>query len=243
MCSSTRPAAYCADVQRSDRPDWERTVNAAGLREILVVVANRDQPGPHVLSVEAVSAVPLVTSTRWNTRAGNSYEIDSTGWSWTWISPDLMVDTDNDESADADVFFGQNNRLKLRLRNRGDTPANGVTVEFWYQKAAPHLSPTAWLPVANADGVVQGPVSVAALPPGSANIWAEVDWAPVDDGTGYPHWCVKARITAPDDPNTDDKIVLSNFSNVRHPLAMAKGEIFEFVSSCRRPPQACTSYM
>jgi hypothetical protein len=39
-----------------------------------------------------------------------------------WVSPDIMVDTNNDNLDDTSVLFGENNKLKVRLRNRGNVP-------------------------------------------------------------------------------------------------------------------------
>ena len=51
--------------------------------------------------------------TRWNSRVGTEYEVDPKGWAWAWISPDVMVDNDDDVMADTQVFFGQNNSSKF----------------------------------------------------------------------------------------------------------------------------------
>jgi hypothetical protein len=154
--------------------------------------------------------------TRWNSAVGREYEIDPRGWTWSWVSPDVMVDTDNDGLADTQVVFGINNRLKVRIRNRGNAPATGIQVELWYQKATPFLTAAGWIPVQNAAMVTQvvtGETLAAAGSPGSDK-WVGVDWAPVDDGTAHPHYCVRARITVAGDPNTDNKTVFSNFGNV-----------------------------
>ena len=70
-----------------------------------------------------------------------------------------------------------------------------------------------------------------------AEQWFEVNWAPVDDGTHHEHWCVKVKVTAPGEPNIDNKLVLSNFGHVvaadpdvrmllRLPALFARSEIW-----------------
>lgn len=200
------------DLHRSDRAMWTKTINVSGLTSIAVIVGTRMSAGDYSIQFEEIASASDVMVTRWNSQAGTEYESDPQGWSWTWVSPDVMVDTNDDLIRDTDVFFGQNNKLKLRLRNRGNAPANGVTVQFFYQRANPGLNPASWMPVTNAMSAVQtaGPINLAA----GAEQWVSVDWAPVDDGTHAPHWCVKAVITAPGDPNSDNKVVLSNFGHV-----------------------------
>jgi hypothetical protein len=150
--------------------------------------------------------------TRWNTKVGTEYEVDPRGWAWAWVSPDIMVDTDNDLLEDGSVFFGQNNKLKVRLRNRGNAAASNIQVDLWYQKATPFLTTAGWIPVQNAAGVTQQ-LSGLSLAVG-ADGWFAADWAPVDDGTHHSHWCVKARVTVAGDPNTDNKMAFRNFDNV-----------------------------
>jgi hypothetical protein len=41
----------------------------------------------------------------------------------------------------------------------------------------------------------------------------------------HPHWCVKAKITVPGDPNSDNKMVLSNFGHVVVPDPDTIGEL------------------
>lgn len=219
-------AGSLIDVRRSDRPDYQTAVSTQGVAAILVAVANREGAVQPSLTVTSIPPAPLVAATRWNTRKSTSYEINPEGWSWTWISPDVMVDTDGDNMADNEVFFGRDNVLKLRVRNRGNAQATNVTAQFWYQKAAPHLSPTAWLPVADTLGGIQ----TGALPTLAAGQedWISVLWAPDDDGSGHSHWCVKARLTTPGDPSLDGKVVLSNFSNLRHAAAGDTVQIRQF---------------
>lgn len=210
------PGGALVDLHRSDRPSYAKTLAMSGLSSVVVIVAARENPGDFTLSFEEVASATDVMVTRWNSAVGREYEIDPRGWSWSWVSPDVMVDTNDDGLADTQVVFGADNRLKVRIRNRGNAPATGIQVEFWYQKATPFLTAAGWIPVQNAalvTQVVTGETLAAAGAPGSEK-WVAVDWAPVDDGTHHPHWCVRARITVAGDPNTDNKMVLSNFGNV-----------------------------
>jgi hypothetical protein len=128
------------------------------------------------------------------------------------VSPDIWVDNDGDGVADSEVFFDYDNQLHIRLHNKGNAPATGVSVQFFYQDAAPGLSDAAWLPVQNTGGVTQT-LTGLNLAAGASNHFT-VDWSPVPSGTSS-HFCIRAVVSAPGDPNTDNKRVLSNFGNVR----------------------------
>jgi len=206
------PDDSLVDIHRSDDAGYDKTISMEGLESVVVIVATRDQGGDFTVMFDEVALATDVMVTRWNTARGTEFEVDPRGWAWTWVSPDVMVDTDNDGLADPKVFFDQNNALKVRLRNRGNADATNITIDFWYQKATPYLSASAWIPVTDAAGVVQQ-VSDESLAQGSER-WFTVDWAPINDGSDHDHWCVKVKVTASEDPNTDNKVALSNFSNV-----------------------------
>ncbi len=209
------PGNVVRDILRTDRTTWSRTIaNDRGgtpLDHILIVVAGTDVGGTFTLTVQDAPAAPDVMVSRWHHLAGTHYEIDSFGWAWTWVSPDIWVDNDMNGAADDVVFFNQNNKLFVRLRNQGKANASGIGVEFWYQDASGGLSDGAWLPVRNAAAVTQT-LTGLNLPAGATNQWS-VDWAPLPAGTSN-HFCVRAIVTAPGDPNTDNKRCLSNFGNV-----------------------------
>lgn len=203
------------DILRSDRTTWSRTIandrGGTDLDHIMIIVAGTDTGGTFSLSVQDVPAAPDVMVTRWHHRGGKHYEIDSFWYAWTWVSPDIWVDNDNNGLADNEVYFNQNNNLYIRLRNQGNAGAAGITVDFWYQDASGGLSDGAWLPVTNAAGVTQQLTGVG-LAAQSEGTWS-VDWAPAPSGTSH-HFCVRAVVTVPGDPNTDNKRCLSNFGNV-----------------------------
>lgn len=206
------PGSSLVDIHRSDLSSYSKTINLSGLDSVIVIVASRANPGDFSLQFDEVASASDTMVTRWNSRAATEYQIDPKGWSWTWVSPDVMVDNDNDGLADSQVFFGQDNRLKVRLRNRGNQAANNIQIDFWYQKATPYLSAAAWIPLQDLAGITQQ-ITGATLAAG-AQQWFEVNWAPVDDGTHHEHWCVKVRVTVAGEPNTDNKLALSNFSHV-----------------------------
>lgn len=218
------PGNTVRDILRSDRTVWARTIanNRSGTRldHLVIIVAGTDTGGPFTLSVQDVPQAPDVMVTRWHHPAGTGFEIDSFNWAWTWVSPDIFVDTNLDGVADDQVVFDQNNKLFVRLRNQGNAPASNIQVEFWYQDASGGLDPSAWQPVRNQTGDIQvltglslPPQSTSPIPPApAANQWS-VDWAPAPSG-GSHHFCVRAVVTVPGDPNTDNKRCVSNFGNV-----------------------------
>ena len=229
------PGSTLVDVHHSDQPSYDKTIQLNGLDAVIVIVASRATAGDFNIQFDEIPSAADTMVTRWNSREGTEYETDPRGWAWTWVSPDVMVDNDNDGMADTQVFFGQNNRLKVRLRNRGNQAAANLQLDFWYQKATPHLSAAAWMPLQDAAGVTQQ-ITGAGLAAGATQ-WFEVNWAPVDDGTQHEHWCVKVKVTAPGEPNSDNKLVLSNFGHVvaadpdvqlllRLPARFARSEIW-----------------
>ncbi len=210
------PDNSLVDIHRSDKASYTKTINLSGLGSVVVIVGSRSTAGDFTVQFDEVASSADTMITRWNSAVGTEYEIDPHGWAWAWISPDIMVDNNNDNLADTEVYFGTNNKLKVRLRNRGNQTANNISIDFWYQKATPHLSAANWIPVTNATGDIQQITGATLAPQGSpgSESWFVVDWAPEDDGTHDKHWCVKVRVTAPGEPNTDNKMVLSNFANV-----------------------------
>jgi hypothetical protein len=200
------------DIHRSESTTWTKTIDMSGLDALIVIVASRANAGDFDLQFDEIATAADTMVTRWNSRVGTEYEVDPRGFAWTWVSPDIMVDNDNDGMADTEVFFGQDNTFKVRLRNRGNLAASNLQIDFWYQKCAPTLSSTAWLPMQDLNGVTQQ-ITNATLAAG-AETWFSVNWAPVDDGSGVQHWCVKVKITAPGELNTDNKLTLSNFGHV-----------------------------
>ncbi len=201
------------DIHRSDQATYSKTVNMQDLSRLIIIVASRENGGDFGLTFTEVASATDVMVTRWNSLEGTEYEFNPKGWTWTWISPDIMVDNDDDFLEDTDVFFGVNNKLKVRLRNRGNADAaNNIDIRFWYQKATPYLTTAGWMPVQNAANVTQEIIG-ASLNAGAED-WFTVDWAPDNDGTDHKHWCVKVEVTVAGDPNIDNKMAFRNFSSV-----------------------------
>jgi hypothetical protein len=203
------------DIHRTDFTTYTKYLtnlrDGKHLNRILLVVSGANSSGNFSLSVSSTSPVPDVMVTRWHTALKTEYEIDSFNWAWTWVSPDIWVDNDQDGIADGEVYFNYNNKLHVRLHNKGNADASGIQIDLYYQSASAGLSSTAWLPVQDANS--QPPtLTNLSLSAGATQDWV-VDWAPLPDGTSH-HFCVKAVVTVPGDPNTDNKRVLSNFGNV-----------------------------
>ncbi|MGB9376653.1 MAG: hypothetical protein WCB04_03975 [Mycobacteriales bacterium] len=204
------------DIHRTDAATYSKRITSdrAGVKlaKLVLVVTGADSAGTFTLSAAPAPAAPDVMVTRWHSAMKTEYEIDSFGWAWTWVSPDIWVDNDNNGIADSEVFFNYDNKLHIRLHNKGNATASGIGVQFWYQDASPGLSNAGWLPVQNTAAVTQT-LSGLTLAAGTS-VDFSVDWSPVPSGTSH-HFCIRAVVSAPGDPNTDNKRVLSNFGNVR----------------------------
>ncbi|MCK5238202.1 MAG: hypothetical protein KAR33_01570 [Candidatus Thorarchaeota archaeon] len=203
------------DIFRSDRMVWNQTIAndklGTKLDHVIIVVAGTDVGGSFGISVQDVSAAPDVTITRWNTALENHYQIDSFGWSHTWTSPDIWVDTNQDGIADDEVYFNKDNKLYAQLHNQGNADANNIQVEFWYQDASGGLRDSDWIPVKDKAGTVQT-LTGLSLAAQTSNKWF-VNWAPEQSGSSH-HFCVRVVVTAQGDPNIDNKRSLNNFGNV-----------------------------
>jgi hypothetical protein len=203
------------EIYRTDRASYaKRFANTLGgkrLSKVVLVATGAASSGNFSVSVNPAAAAPNVMVTRWHSALKSEIEIDSRNWAWTWVSPDIWVDNDGDGAADGQVFFNFNNNLFIRLHNKGNAAASGIGVQFFYQDASGGLSNAGWLPVENTSGVTQT-LSGLSLAAESSNQWS-VDWSPAPSGASN-HFCIRAIVTVPGDPNTDNKRVLSNFGNV-----------------------------
>lgn len=204
------------DIHRTDKSSYTKTItNERGgkkLDRLVVVVSGGEDSGGFIINFNAVAPSPDVMVTRWHSAMKREYEINSKNWAWTWVSPDIWVDNDENGVADSEVFFNFNNKLNIRLHNKGNAEANNIQVSLFYQNAAGGLSNAAWLPVRNTMGDIQT-LTGLSLPAGNSSNWS-VDWSPLPDGVSN-HFCIRAVVTVPGDPNTDNKRVLSNFGNVK----------------------------
>jgi hypothetical protein len=203
------------DIHRTDTGSYTKRLtnlrDGKRLARIALVVTGADSSGTFSISVSAAAAAPDVMVTRWHSIMKTEYEIDSRNWAWTWVSPDIWVDNDNDGLADGQVYFNYNNQLHIRLHNKGNLTASGIQVQFFYQDASGGLADANWLPVKDMGGTTQV-LSGLSLADGASNDWS-VNWSPVPSGSSH-HFCIRAIVTVAGDPNTDNKRVLSNFGNV-----------------------------
>jgi len=204
------------EIYRTDKASYvKRFPNLAGrvgLQKVVLVATGAASSGGFRMTAASAGAAPDVMVTRWHTPMQREYEIDSSNWAWTWVSPDIYVDNDLDGVADNVVYFNTDNKLHIRLHNKGNAAATGIDVQFWYQDASGGLSPSAWLPVVNTAGTVQA-LSGLSLAAGASGTFS-VDWSPAPSGNSH-HFCVRAVVSVPGDPNVDNKRVLSNFGNVK----------------------------
>jgi hypothetical protein len=201
------------DIHRTDKTAYTKRIanqrDGKHLERVIIAVTGCETGGSFTLDVTSVGAASDVMVTRWNSAMKKEYEIRSRYWHW--ISPDIWVDNDGNGLADSEVYFDYNNKLTIRLHNKGNALANDIQVEFWYQDATGGLRHTDWLPVRNKSGVVQNLVGLT-LAAETSDTWS-VDWSPTPSGTSK-HFCVRAIVTSPTDINTDNKMVTSNFGNV-----------------------------
>lgn len=223
------------DIHRTDYTSYTKMItnirDGKRLSKIALIVAGGEVSGNFTINTVATTTSPDVMVTRWHSMMKNEYEIDSRNWAWTWVSPDIWVDNNSDGIADSQVFFNQNNKLNIRLHNKGNQNASNVQVEFYYQNAAGGLHDADWMPVRNLANSLQTLTGLSLAAGNSQNF--EVDWAPVPDGTS-DHFCIKAVVNSPGEINTDNKRVLSNFGNVVLPfsgiidLTLLRRNIFDF---------------
>lgn len=204
------------DIHRSDRTAYRKRVAnlIAGkhLSKVLVVVTGATTPGSYSLTVSPAAPASDVMITRWHTVAGREYEIDSRNWAWTWVSPDVWVDNNSDGIADGTVYFNTDNKLHIRLHNKGNAAAAGIQIQAYYQDASPGLTDAAWKPVKSKGGTVQV-LTGLTLAAGATNDWT-MKWSPAPSGNSQ-HFCVRVVVTVPGDPNTDNKRCVSNFGSVQ----------------------------
>lgn len=202
------------EIYRTDETKYrKRFANLRGgkrLDRIVLVAASANSTGTFYIGVAPQKLAPDVMVTRWNTAVTKEYEIDSRSWAWTWVSPDVWVDNAGDGVADG-VVLNRDNKLHIRLHNKGNKDAGGIHIKLWYQAASGTLSPTSWLDVRNKAGAIQI-VANEMLAAGRSRDWS-VDWCPIAAGR-VNHFCVRASVSVPGDLNSDNKTVLSNLGVV-----------------------------
>ncbi len=208
------------DIHRTDHANYTKMLtNLRGtkkLRKIVLVVSGAETAGNFSIQVNASAPSSDVMITRWHSIMKTEYEIDSRDWAWTWISPDVWVDNNGDGVADSTVFFNRNNKLKLRMHNKGNLAATNISIQFYYQNASGGLQDSDWQPVRDDSNTIQTRTGLTLAAGTSRTV--EVNWAPVPDGASS-HFCIKAVVTSPGDINQDNKRLVSNFGNVVMPFA------------------------
>jgi hypothetical protein len=200
------------DVHRSDAPTWARRFTSPRgprrIASVLLIVTSRETPRAFVVQAEEAEAASDLMITRWNTRVGRHCEIDPARWRWTWTSPDVWIDNGTSADPDSRVVPGADNRLFVRLHNHGLRDATGVTIRAHWQPATgdPQPSP-AWRPVRNADGHA---AFAAPVVPAGSTVTVEIPWrVPLAEPGSIPHYLLRVRVSAPDDPNADGKSCLA----------------------------------
>jgi hypothetical protein len=205
-------AGVMTDISKSDQPSYTKTINMTGLSSVVVIVASRMNAGDYTATFEEVEggADPMIT--RWNSATRTEYEVNQRDYPWTQSSPDLIIDNNNDNRPDATLVPGINNSLKIRLHNRGNAQAVGVTVRLQYRAEVSQFDPNLWESVRNASNEEQTITGVALAAAGSLgdSNWFTVNWAPLAR-TSSSKLCVKAMIQFPGDLNADNNISIGCF--------------------------------
>jgi hypothetical protein len=205
------------DISKSDQPSYTKTIYMSGLSSVVVIVASRMNAGDYTIRFDEVAggADPMIT--RWNSAMRTEYEANPVDHPWTQSSPDLIIDNNNDLQPDAGIVPNVNNSLKIRLHNRGNAQAVGVTVQLGYQADAPQLGHNPWQPILNASGEEQTVSNVVLAASGSN--WFTVNWAPAS--TSSSKLCIKATIRSPNDLNADNNSSIGCFVQAGSPHTTA----------------------
>lgn len=210
------------DISKSDQPSYTKTINMTGLSSVVVIVASRMNAGDYTATLEEVEGGPDPMITRWNSATRTEYEVNQRDYPWTQSSPDLIVDNNNDNQPDAALVPGINNSLKIRLHNRGNAQAAGVTVRLQYQAEDGQFNPGLWESVRNASNeeqTITGATLAASGSSGDSN-WFTVNWAPPATKSSSK-LCVKAMIQVGNDLNADNNTSIGCFIKAGSPPTTA----------------------
>lgn len=196
------------DISKSDRASYLKTINMSGLSSVVVIVASRTNSGDYTLTVDEVGAGPDMMITRWDSAVLTEYELNPRDHPLTRNSPDFLLDANNSNRVD--------NRLGIRLHNRGNARVTGISVDLQCQPYGAQLNPAIWQPVRNASNEIQTITNATLAAAGDAgdSQWYTVNWTP-PQGTTASSWCVKATIHSPGDVNTDNKTAIGCFTRAR----------------------------
>jgi hypothetical protein len=148
--------------------------------------------------------------TRWNSKKLTEYEIDPRNNAREFKSVDLTAN--NEPPLSGGVLMGTDNKLNVRIHNRGNAPVESFEIDLHYQPYGHRLDPTLWQPVQNASNVTQTISGTGLTPTGSsgASQLFEVAWAPAIASSHG--WCVKATVKATGDVNSDNNVAIGCFN-------------------------------
>ncbi len=105
-------------------------------------------------------------------------------------SPDIWIDNNQDMILDEPVY-GEINKLKARIRNRGNGVAENVSVKFYYRNNSTGLH----FP----EGAIDIGEDIVTVPPNGQAL-ASVDWDIPVPPTEGGHWCIGVVLDHADDP-------------------------------------------
>jgi hypothetical protein len=199
-----------SDVVRSDQIRYSRIINVKNLSSVVVIVATRMTGGDYTLRLDEIEGGPDPMITRWNSKTLTEYEIDPRNNAWEFKSVDLTVNTEPPLSGG--VLMGVDNKLNVRVHNRGNVPVESFEIDLQYQPYRRRLDPPVWQPVRNSSNVTQTISGTGLTAAGSTGFSQslEVAWAPTM--TSSHGWCIKATIKAEGDANNDNNVAIGCFS-------------------------------
>lgn len=181
------------DLIRSDRTRWTCLVPTAGLSQVVVIVAAREQPGRYRLALHADAGKAVLHVTPCNAAPGTSYETDPRAAAWPWTSPDVMLDGDS---------------IRIRVSNRGDAPSGPLKVALDAQGTTRDMPLRAgqWRPVGE-----------AVLPPVAPGASAEVriPWQAPRIPAAATGWGLRATVA--DQGGGQRLVVLSSVGALTRP--------------------------
>lgn len=213
------------DVLRSDKTNLSHVVPVRGATKLLLAIASREQAVDADLTLSEGEAAAAVMITPANCIAGTTLEVDPRKHAWTWLSPDVMVDNDGDGLADSLNPPGKDNRLRIRLRNRGNHRAVDLSLRLRCQPAAPVPDEGAWVPVCDAFGQPQELTGIEVEAHGE--VWVTAKWAPEPGGqaTQADSWFVRVELRAKADaPSTEpETTAFAAVSSVPSSAGSARG--------------------
>jgi len=195
---------HLVDIHRSRARVYRKRVHnspRSRIGRLVLVVTSTGLFGDFQISAQAASPSADAMITRRNCRLATEYEADPEEIPWTSVSPDLWVEEDSGERRGF-VMAGEDNRLTIRVHNRGFGAAAGLCVDLEIQQSG-----NGWAPLQDSLGRTQV-VRNAHLPGEAVGDWNLLA-CPSADATGKV--AIRATLFVPGDPNTDNKVAVSDF--------------------------------